>query len=114
MTTDTRSQAIFSVHPLKRERLKRNITQQVVADFTGLGTATIKRAESGKPVNADVRQRLCDYFGKTSDELGLCAAQVVRPQLEEVSEPLCLVRSLTIDPQVLTWQRCLLTLSSQN
>ncbi|GHO93851.1 hypothetical protein KSF_038990 [Reticulibacter mediterranei] len=60
-----------SVHPLKLARMQRNLSQQMLADFTGLSTPTIKRIESGKPARVDVRRQLCEYFGKTSEELGL-------------------------------------------
>src|ERR1051326_9088092 len=59
------------IHPLKRARERRNLSQQELADFTALGIATIQRAERGKRLRPDVRQRLCDYFDMTPLELGL-------------------------------------------
>lgn len=58
-------------HPLKIARERRNLSQDELAGFTGLGVATIQRAERGNRLRPDVRQRLCDYFGMTPLELGL-------------------------------------------
>ncbi len=58
-------------HLLKIAREQRNLTQQQLADFTALGIATIQRAETGKRLRPDVRQRLCDFFEMTPLELGL-------------------------------------------
>jgi transcriptional regulator with XRE-family HTH domain len=67
-------------HPLKVARERKNLSQQELADFTGLGVATIQRAERGKRLRPDVRQRLCEYFGMAPLELGLLS------ELEEQSE----------------------------
>ncbi len=58
-------------HPLRLERKRRNLSQRMLADFSGLGLSTIVRAERGEPIGADTRRRLCDYLGKSSEELGL-------------------------------------------
>ncbi len=58
-------------HPLKAARERRNLSQKQLADFTQLGLATIQRAERGKALRPDVRQRLSDYFGISSLDLGL-------------------------------------------
>ncbi len=58
-------------HPLVVERLRRNLSQQMLADFTGLGRATVVRAERGRSISAQSRQQLCDYLGKSADQLGL-------------------------------------------
>jgi transcriptional regulator with XRE-family HTH domain len=81
------------IHPLKAARLKRNLTQQMLADFTCLSVPTIKRAEKGKPVRVDVRRQLCEYFGMTAEELGLLTASeqahdVAVEQEEEERGPL--------------------------
>jgi hypothetical protein len=64
----SRSEAL---HPLRLERRRRNLSQRMLADFTGLSLATIVRAERGESIGADGRQRLCEYLGKTTEELGL-------------------------------------------
>jgi hypothetical protein len=43
----------------------------MLADFTGMGRATIARAEQGEPISPQSRQRLCDYLGKSAEQLGL-------------------------------------------
>jgi len=59
------------MHPLRRARERRNLSQQALADLCGLGIATVERAERGRPVRPDTRQRLCVYFGMPASELGL-------------------------------------------
>jgi len=59
------------LHPLKSAREKRNLTQQMLADFTQMSKATVNRAERGEPISAENRRRICEFFGKSSEELGL-------------------------------------------
>src|SRR6266567_3041663 len=80
-------------HPLKRARERRNLSQEELAGFTGLGIATIQRAERGKRLRPDVRQRLCDYFDRTPLELGLISEEETErnetdqePESEQVSQ----------------------------
>ena len=54
---------------LLREHL--NLSIQEVADATGLSFRTILRAEQGASLNPESRRRLCQFYGKTSEELGL-------------------------------------------
>jgi transcriptional regulator with XRE-family HTH domain len=54
---------------LLREHL--NFSIQEVADATGLSFRTILRAEQGASLNPESRRRLCQFYGKTSEELGL-------------------------------------------
>src|SRR5437870_9643510 len=54
---------------LLRERL--NLSIQEVADATELSFRTVLRAEQGAPLNPESRQRLCQFYGKTTQELGL-------------------------------------------
>jgi len=54
---------------LLREHLSLSI--QEVADTTGLSFRTILRAEQGASLNPESRRRLCQFYGKTSEELGL-------------------------------------------
>jgi len=49
-------------HPLATARDRCNLTQRVLAGLTGLGLATIQRAEAGKPISAECRRVLCDFF----------------------------------------------------
>ncbi len=64
------------IHPLRLERKRRNLSQRMLADFTGLSLSTIVRAERGESIGADARQRLCDYLGKTSLDLGLITTDI--------------------------------------
>src|ERR1051326_2799720 len=73
-------------HPLKVARKRRNITQQELADFTGLGIATIQRAERGQKLRADVRKRLCEFLGKSSEELGLLSDGEAELQTDEAGQ----------------------------
>ena len=61
----------YTVHPLKVARIQRNLTQQMLADFTQVSLTTIQRAERGEATSIYTHQRLCDYFGMNSVELGL-------------------------------------------
>jgi transcriptional regulator with XRE-family HTH domain len=61
----------FHRHPLAVLRTQHNLTQQMLADFAQLSKPTIQRAESGLPIRAQSRQMLCDYFGRSAQELGL-------------------------------------------
>ena len=54
---------------LLREHL--NLSIKKVADATGLSFRTVLRAEQGAPLNPESRQRLCQFYGKTTQELGL-------------------------------------------
>lgn len=66
-----------TVNLLKKARLSLGYTQQMLADFAGVGKATIQRAESGKPLRPDTVHQLCLYFSEcfkrtvTPLELGL-------------------------------------------
>jgi transcriptional regulator with XRE-family HTH domain/tetratricopeptide (TPR) repeat protein len=62
---------VIEGHPLKLERDQRNLSQQQLADFTELSRSTIQRAERGRPIRPDARERLCQFFGLSSTELGL-------------------------------------------
>jgi transcriptional regulator with XRE-family HTH domain len=54
---------------LFREQL--NLSIQKVADATGVSFRTVLRAEQGAPLNPETRRLLCQFYGKTSAELGL-------------------------------------------
>lgn len=54
---------------LLREHL--NLSMQEVAEATGLSFRTVLRAEQGASLNPESRRRLCLFYGKTSEELGL-------------------------------------------
>ena len=68
---DIQMELLPQLHPLKLERIKRHLTQRMLADFTCLGLSTIERAEAGKPLSFYVHSQLCQFFGKSSSELGL-------------------------------------------
>lgn len=62
------------MHPLRRARKTHNnrmLTQEKLADLTGLSKSTIERAERGEPVSGYTQQQLCSFFEKTAQELGL-------------------------------------------
>jgi len=54
---------------LLREQL--NFSIQDVANAAGVSFRTVLRAEQGAPLNPDSRRLLCEFYGKTSEELGL-------------------------------------------
>jgi len=69
---------VMNGHPLRVERCRRNLTQAELADAVKVGVTTIWRAEKDYPINATSRQRLCSYFGLTSQELGLTRKEKMR------------------------------------
>lgn len=52
----------LTAHPLKIARAKLGFTQAMLADFALVSVPTIKRAETGKPLRADMIQLICKYF----------------------------------------------------
>ena len=54
---------------LLREHI--NLSMQEVADATGLSFRTILREEQGSSLNPESRRLLCQFYGKTPEELGL-------------------------------------------
>lgn len=67
-----------------------NLSIQEVADATGLSFRTILRAEQGASLNPESRRRLCQFYAKTPEELGL----VPRRQREELALPQTTEREL--------------------
>jgi tetratricopeptide (TPR) repeat protein/DNA-binding XRE family transcriptional regulator len=69
----------IQIHPLQKARKKLGIKQKVLADLTGLSEPTIKRAESGSPLDDYTISAICDYFSMRQgrqvkpEELGLHA-----------------------------------------
>ncbi len=76
-----------TIHPLRAMRAHFNLTQKRLAEETGVGTQTILRAEHNKPINAESRRLLCQYFGMSSEELGLVADDPPRRKLAHGSSP---------------------------
>ena len=73
------------VHPpLRVIREAHNLTREQLAEELKIGAATIKRAERGEPISAESRQRLCTFFGRSSEDLGLVTADV--PALQDEGE----------------------------
>lgn len=62
-----------NAHPLRLTRLNlsRPLTQQQLADFTGVSLSTIVRAERGESIRLDCIQRICEYLDRPAQELGL-------------------------------------------
>src|SRR6266498_2860969 len=58
-------------HPLKVIREENNLSIDQLAAETNLSDRTIKRAERGHSINLTSRRILCNYFNKTTKELGL-------------------------------------------
>jgi tetratricopeptide (TPR) repeat protein/DNA-binding Xre family transcriptional regulator len=56
---------------LRKARLQKGWSQQQLADFAGVGLATVGRAERGDSIRIDNIQRLCACLEKTPDQLGL-------------------------------------------
>jgi transcriptional regulator with XRE-family HTH domain len=69
------------IHPLAQAREDKNLSQKALADATGLSEKTIWSAENGKPVGPYTRKKLCKYFKKTAQELGL----VVKKRKNDIS-----------------------------
>src|SRR5205085_3634361 len=69
----------IDIHPLQQARRKLGIKQKVLADLTRLSEPTIKRAESGRPLDDYTITAICDYFSMRygrkvhAEELGLHA-----------------------------------------
>ena len=61
----------YNAHPLRIARVERGLTQEDLAQETGLGVSTIRRAEQWFPLNIKSQRMLTDYFKKTLKELGL-------------------------------------------
>jgi len=59
------------IHPLRNARNGRDLTIEQLAEEVKLGAKTIWSAEHYRPISAESRHRLCEYFGMTSLELGL-------------------------------------------
>src|SRR6266700_2605822 len=68
MSSDLRE---LNGHPLRVLRAQHNLTWEELSQETGVAPATISRAENGYLVSPAVRKILCQYFNKTSQELGL-------------------------------------------
>ncbi|EFH82477.1 helix-turn-helix domain-containing protein [Ktedonobacter racemifer] len=56
---------------LRTLRESLNLSMQEVAEGANVSFRTVLRAEQGYPLNPGSRQRLCAFYGKTADELGL-------------------------------------------
>ncbi|MBA2392769.1 MAG: helix-turn-helix transcriptional regulator [Ktedonobacteraceae bacterium] len=59
------------MHPLRIVRLQYNLTIVELAEEAKVGASTIWRAEHDYSINAESRRRLCSYFNRPPDELGL-------------------------------------------
>ncbi|QBD82517.1 XRE family transcriptional regulator [Ktedonosporobacter rubrisoli] len=58
---------------LRTLRESLNLSIQGVAEGAKVSFRTVLRAEKGYPLNPGSRQRLCSFYGKTAEELGLVA-----------------------------------------
>lgn len=64
-----------NTHPLRAAREACNLTIDELAEEVKVGAKTIWNAENNHPISAKCRQLICEYFGKTSQELGLISAR---------------------------------------
>jgi transcriptional regulator with XRE-family HTH domain len=67
-------------HLLRQARSRRNLTMDQLAEAARVGAATVWRAEDGRVISAESRQRLCAFLGMTAQELGLAEAEPVAGQ----------------------------------
>jgi tetratricopeptide (TPR) repeat protein/transcriptional regulator with XRE-family HTH domain len=72
---------LLNGHPLRVLRTQLDLSQKDLATRVGVSEATIIRAENGHRLSPKVRHLLCDYLGRTSEELGLMGRkrEVIRP-----------------------------------
>ncbi len=72
---------LLNGHPLRVLRTQLDLSQKDLAARVGVSEATIIRAENGHRISPKVRHLLCDYLGRTSEELGLMGRkrEVIRP-----------------------------------
>ena len=54
---------------LKIERVKKNLTQQDVADYLGIKQQTNSKYEKGAPISNDIIIKLCALYDISADEL---------------------------------------------
>ena len=72
-----------NTHPLRIVRCQNNLTTVKLAEEARVGASTIWRAEHNYAINAESRRRLCEYFGKTSQELGLLSTVEQQTLIDE-------------------------------
>jgi transcriptional regulator with XRE-family HTH domain len=71
-------------HPLRVLRMRQHrLSLNELAKKTGVSRRTILRAEQGASVRPDTARLLCEYFGKSADELGVLVYQPGQPTLGE-------------------------------
>ncbi len=63
------------IHPLRLAREKHNLTQERLAEKTGVSVKTIWNAEHDKPISAESRRILCRFLKMNAQELGLISAE---------------------------------------
>lgn len=68
-------------HTLRTLRESLNLSIQDVATGANVSFRTVLRAEQGYSLNAASRRQLCEFYGKTSEELGL-VSQRKREEIE--------------------------------
>jgi transcriptional regulator with XRE-family HTH domain len=71
-----------------------NLSIQEVAEGAKLSFRTVLRAEKGNPLSPGSRQRLCKFYGKTSEELGLVPQH--RREQEQNSNDVCTVQEILV------------------
>ena len=68
---------------LKIERVKKNLTQQDVANYLGIKQQTYSKYEKGSPISNDVIIKLCQLYDISADELlGLKPSKTVNQSFQ--------------------------------
>ena len=71
---------LYANERLREERINRNWSQQKLADELGVAVVMVKNWERGKQPTDYYCLKLCTFFGKSAEELGL---------VEELAEFCC-------------------------
>ncbi len=96
---------LLNGHPLRVLRTQLDLSQKDLATKVGVSEATIIRAENGHRLSPKVRHLLCDYLGRTSEELGLMGRkrEVIRPASPPPQAPQT-IPSQAVSSQLQSWQ----------
>ena len=71
---------------IKRERLKRGMTQRVLADLVGVGVPHVSKVEAGRESPSDdLLRKIADVFDCDFEELLLVAGRIAPHLIEELA-----------------------------
>src|SRR5579875_3173601 len=85
------------MHPLRLAREKYNLTQERLAEKTGISIKTIWNAEHDKPISAESRRILCRFFKMDAQQLGLVSTED-RPR-NETKKPVQTTIPIELSPE---------------